>query len=141
MGSKSYVFAPNPCEQLSKCEQRAGGNVGSSSRSRRSRSGAGTRQCTGQYGTGGRLLFSRSGIPSSRGLSPCLILPTELQHPLCRRESKSLLQNTAVFLNHRGRQKDKDNPPPSSSMVIICLTPPSAPPLSAIVIFWLPLCK
>ena len=24
MGSKSYVFAPNPCEQLSKCEQRAG---------------------------------------------------------------------------------------------------------------------
>ena len=24
MGSKSYVFAPNPCEQLSECEQRAG---------------------------------------------------------------------------------------------------------------------
>ena len=41
-------------------EQRVG-NVGSSSSG-----GSGGRQCTGQYGTGGRLLFSRSGIPSTR---------------------------------------------------------------------------
>ena len=58
----SRVVGQEQCEQLA-------GNVGSGRSS--------GRQCTGQYGTGGRLLFSRSGIPSSRGLS---LNHTAVQH-------------------------------------------------------------